>query len=346
MLRRQFLAGAGASLVAAAGIGKASAAAADVGSFYRGNTLRIVVGYGAGGGFDVYARIVARHIGKHIPGKPSVMVENMPGAGGLVAANALYNARPKDGTVIAHLLGELALLQILGYPTAKFVANKFNYIGAPTPDTPVLVVRKDTDITSMQQLRDVAKPILCAGQAPGTNTDDPARVLSAIGMKLKVVDGYQGTHAMQLAVEQGEMQAACFGWESMKVTWGEELQSKRVIPIGCASSKDYPELKSVPEFLSMARNDRERQLIQLGIAAPSRYQRVFMGPPGIPKERVEALRHAFSETMKDPEFLADAGSAKLSVKPVDGHTLQQLVAETSASSADVKAGLAKTILPH
>lgn len=346
MLRRQFLAHAGASLVAAAGWGKAAAAAPDVASFYRGNTLRIVVGYGAGGGFDVYARIIARHIGKHIPGQPSVVVENMPGAGGLVAANALYNARPKDGTVIAHLLGELALLQILGYPAAKFVANKFNYVGAPTPDTPVLVIRKDANITSMQQLKAATRPILCAGQAPGTNTDDPARVLSALGLKLKVVDGYQGTHAMQLAVEQGEMQAACFGWESMKVTWGDELQSGRVIPIGCASNKDYAELKDIPEFLSMASNDHERKIVQLGIAAPSRYQRVFLGPPGIPNDRVEALRQGFSETMKDPKFLTDAGAAKLSVKPVDGRTLQQLIAETSTMSADVKAELAQSILPH
>jgi len=344
--RRHFLAGAGTASLAAFCPSMSLAARAEVADFYRGKTLRIIVGYGAGGGFDVYARVIGRHLGDHIPGRPVVIVENMPGAGGLVAANALYNTQPEDGTVVSHLLGELALLQVLGYPPAKFDAHRFNYIGAPTPDTPVLIVRSDTNLTSVAQLRNIAKPLICAGQAPGTNTDDPLNVIrEAAALSLRIVDGYQGTHAMQLAVEQGEAQGTCLGWESMKVTWAHELQSKQFVPIGCASKDNDPELKDAPTFMSLAPDDDARQMIRFGIVAPSRFQRVFMAPPGVPPDRVDALRQAFLSTMKDPAFLVDAKTAKLSVAPIDGATIQRLVSDVFAMPPAVKVRLARAILP-
>ena len=320
-------------------------AADDPAAFYRGQTVRIIVGYGAGGGFDVYARVLARHIGSHIPGNPRVIVENMPGGGGLVAANALYNTMPKDGTVIGHVLGELALLQVVGFAPAKFDSAKFSYVGAPTPDTPVCAVRSDTHITNVGQLRNSATPLIFSGQAPGTNTDDPPNVLkAALGLKLSVTEGYEGTHAMQLAVEQGEAQGACFGWEAMKVTWASQLASKSIIPIGRSQSSD-PAIHSVPEFYTFTGNSHDRDLIHYGIDAPSRFQRPFILPPGVPVERVAALRKAFDETMTDPQFLANAKTANLAVAPVTGAALQKLVADMFHMPAAIKAQLAQAILP-
>ncbi|HYY87667.1 MAG TPA: hypothetical protein VFA49_02645, partial [Chloroflexota bacterium] len=201
-----------------------AAAGGQVADFYRGKTIRIVVGFSPGGGFDTYARAISRYLGKYVPGNPVIVVENMPGAGSMLSANNLANTLPKDGSVVAHFIGGIILQQYLGNPGAQFDASKLQYLGAPTPDTGVCVVRKDTGVSNLAELRNRSEPLIFAGTAAGSNTDDIPNVLrQALGLNLKLVSGYAGTAEMRLAIDRGEAQAGCWGWESLSVTYADGL---------------------------------------------------------------------------------------------------------------------------
>lgn len=319
---------------------------AAVTDFYRGKTVRIVVGFSPGGGFDTYARAISRYLGKYIPGNPTVIVENMPGAGSMLSANSVYNTLPKDGTTIAHFIGGVILQQFLGNPGAQFDSMKLQYIGAPTPDTGVCVVRKDTGVTSLAQLRGRSEEMIMAGTAPGSNTDDiPLILKQSLGLNIKLVQGYPGTADMRLAIDKKEADGGCWGWESLRTTYSEALAAGEVIPIGQAGEQPHPELPNVPMFRDVATSDEQRQIVRFGIDAPAVFNRPYVVAPEVPADRVAALRQAFARTLADKDFLEDATKSKLAISPISGERVEQLVKELFGMPAPVKQQLVAVMNP-
>jgi len=297
-------------------------------SFFAGKTVRIIVGLAPGGGFDTYARLVARHLGKHIPGNPAIIVENMTGAGGLISANHLYRVAKPDGLSLAHVPGTLLLGQILGQPGIEFDARKFEYLGATVKEDVVCSLTKASGITSIDQLMAAKTPVKIGAVAPGAPTDNSPRILkAALGLPIQVVTGYKGTAEIRLAAESGEVAGACWAWESMRATWRRALDAGEAIPILQVTSKPLPDLARVPLAIGLAKTEEARRLIQVGIQDGSAYSRPFMAPPGTPKERVQVLRKAFQDTLNDKAFLAEAEKAKLTLDPVAGEELERLIAE-------------------
>jgi tripartite-type tricarboxylate transporter receptor subunit TctC len=312
--------------------------------FYRGKTVRIVVGSAPGGGFDTYARAIAREMGKHIPGAPSVVVENMTGAGSLRAANYLYRMAKPDGLTIGHFLGGLLLGQALGREGIEFDARKFEYLGVPVRESSVCGLHKNIGFTSFDQWLASKTPIKLGGIAPGNATDDLPKILQAgIGLPLQLVSGYKGTSEVRLAVEGGEVSGVCMGWDSMKATWRKQLEAGEVAVLVQATPRPHPELAKVPLAINFAKTQESRRLIEVGIHDMSAIFRPYALPPGVPKDRLQALRHAFAETLKDPEFLAAAEKSRLSIDPVGGEELRKIVAGLFELSPALKTKLGETL---
>ena len=317
-----------AVLTAAVVLVLAGSGALEAQSFFAGKTVRIVVGLAPGGGFDTYARLVARHLGKHIPGNPTVVVENMTGAGGLISANHLYRVAKPDGLSLAHVPGTLLLGQILGQPGVEFDARKFEYIGATLKEEVVCSLTKASGITSIEQLMAAKSPVKIGAVAPGAPTDNTPRILkAALGLPIQVVTGYKGTAEIRLAAESGEVAGACWAWESMRATWRKALDAGEAIPILQVTPRPLPDLARVPLAISLAKTDEARRLIQVGIQDGSAYSRPFIAPPGTPKERVQILRKAFQEALVDKALLAEAEKARMMLDPVTGEELEKLIAD-------------------
>lgn len=296
--------------------------------FYEGKTIRLIVGLAPGGGYDTYSRLIARHIGKHIPGNPVITVENMTGAGSLIAANYIYKAAKPDGLIIGHVLGGLFLQQLLGKAGIEFDGLKFEYIGVPAQDNFMIGLANATGITSVEQWMASRTPVKLGGVAPGGGTDDIPKVLAhTLGLPIQVVTGYKGTGPIRLAFNSGEVQGVCNAWESFKATWPRELQSGEVRIILQATVKAHPEVPNVPVAYDLAKSEEARKLIQLVARVHGPSTRPYLLPPGTPKDRVQILRKAYMDTMKDPEFLAEAKKAKLDINPDDGAGLERNVGE-------------------
>jgi tripartite-type tricarboxylate transporter receptor subunit TctC len=296
--------------------------------FYQGKTIRLIVGLAPGGGYDLYARVIARHMGKHIPGNPTIVVENMTGAGSVIAANYIYNAAKPDGLTIGHILGGLFLQQLLGNPAIEFDGRKFEYIGVPAQDHFLIGLSKATGITSFENWMASKKPVKLGGVAPGGATDDLPKLLEAtLGLPVKVVTGYKGTGPVRLAFDSGEVDGVCNAWESFKSTWRKQLDSGDVVIVLQATLKAHPELPKVPVAVDFAKTEEARKLIQVVTRVHGPSVRPFLLPPGTPKERVLLLRKAYMETMKDPALLAEAKTAKLDLNPDDGAGLERNVKE-------------------
>jgi tripartite-type tricarboxylate transporter receptor subunit TctC len=303
-----------------------SAAAQE--SFYKGKSVRIIVGAAAGGGYDTYSRTIARHIGKHIPGNPTFVVENMPGAGFLIAANHVYRVAKPDGLTIGHFIGGLFLQQLLGKPGIEFDALKFEFIGVPTQDNYVLGISKSAGISSIDQWLKSKTVVKLGGVGVGSATDDIPKVLKeAIGLPVQVVSGYSGTSTVKLAFNSGEVQGVCNAWESFRATWRNELVNGLVAIVLQHIPKPHPELPNVPLDINYAKNEDGRKMIRAVVHTTGPTARPYVFPPGTPKDRVEVLRKAFMGTMKDPEFLAEAKKANLNINPLDGATLEHNVKE-------------------
>jgi tripartite-type tricarboxylate transporter receptor subunit TctC len=297
-------------------------------NFYEGKSIRIIVGLAAGGGYDVYARVIARHIGKHIPGQPAVSVENMTGAGSLLSANHLYKVARPDGLTMGHFIGGLFLHQLLGKPGIEFNAPNFEFVGTPMQDSFVLGVAKTTGITDVDKWIVSKQVVKFGGIASGTGSDDVPNILKAtIGLPLQLVTGYKGTSEIRLAFNSGEVSGVSISWESAKSTWRKEVESGEMIVALQANTKSHPELAKVPVSINLARTDETKKLMQVVLQAHGPTVRPFVVPPRTPKDRVAMLRKAFTDTMKDPEFLAETKKANLDINPTDGATLEQNVAE-------------------
>lgn len=314
--------------VALFAMGSVGAGVAGAQSFYEGKTLRLVVGLAPGGGFDTYARVMARHLGRHIPGNPTIIVENMTGAGSLIAANHLYKVARPDGLTVGHFLGSLFLGQVMGREGIEFDARKFEFIGAALKEDSVCALTKASGVTSVEQWMAARTPVKLGGNAPGTPPDNIARVLkAALGLPIQVVTGYKGTAEVRLAADGGELAGGCWSWESMRATWRRALEAGDVKVVIQVASRSFPDLPGVPQATSLARTDEARQLIQVGLQGPSAFSRPFVLPPGTPKERVQLLRRAFQDTLKDPAFVAEAEKARLTIDPVAGEELERMVAD-------------------
>jgi tripartite-type tricarboxylate transporter receptor subunit TctC len=297
-------------------------------SFFKGKTIRLIVGLAPGGGFDTYSRVIARHMGKHIPGNPTTVVDNMPGAASLLAANYVYKVAKPDGLTIGNFVGGLSFQQMLGLPGVEFDAPKFEFLGVPAQDNFMIGVAKSTGITSAEQWWASGTVIKIGGVAPGGGTDDIPKVLKAtLGLPLQLVSGYKGTGPVRLAFNAGEVQGACNSWESFKSTWRGEMEKGEVVLLVQGNLKPHPETPNVPWAVALARTEDAKKMILTSARVNGVLNRFYVLSPGTPKDRVSVLRKAFMDTMRDPEFLADTQRAKLDLDPIDGTEIEKQVRE-------------------
>ncbi len=295
-------------------------------NFYEGKTIRFIVGFSAGGGYDAYTRTIARHMGKHVPGNPVFVVDNMAGAGSLISANYVYKAAKPDGLTIGHFIGGLFLQQLLGKPGIEFDSLKFEYIGVPAQDHFILSVAKSAGITDPDKWIASKQVVKFGGVSTGSGTDDFPNLLKAtIGLPIQMVSGYKGTADIRLAFNSGEVAGISNSWESMKSTWKKELESGDLTIVLQVTSKPHPELAKVPLAVNLAKTEEAKKLIQTVERVHGPSVRPYVVPPGTPKDRVQILRRAFMDTMKDSAFLAEAKKATLDINAADGAELEQNV---------------------
>ncbi len=315
-------------------------------SFFKGKTIRIVVGFSAGGGYDIYARAIARHMSQHIPGNPTIVVENMAGAASMISANHIYKVAKPDGLTIGHFIGGLFLQQVLGRQGIEFDARKFEYLGVPIKDTYCIGLTKASGITTLESWLAAKAPVKIGGTAPGSATDDiPAVLQAALGLPLQVVSGYKGTAEIRLAADSGEVAGFSTGWESFKSTWRKSLETGDAFIAVQAVAKPHPELPKVPLAINYAKTEEAKKLIQVGAHDPGILARPFVLPPGTPKDRVQVLRKAFMDTFNDPEFLAEARKTNLDIGPVSGEEIAKTVENLFKLEALVIERLKKILLP-
>lgn len=312
-----------AMAVAAAG---ASAQAQSVADFYKGKTVTIYIAFSPGGTYDLFGRMVARHIGKHIPGNPNVIGSNMPGAGGLTATNYMYRAAAKDGTAMAIVTQNVAIEEALKNKAVQYKSNEFNWIGRATSNIEIHVLSTKSPGHTIEGAKKHETPVASTG--PGSPSDSYPRLLNAtIGTKYKVIRGFPGSTNGLLAVERGEVDGALTSWNTMKSTRMDWLTEKRAfIPVQYVMKRS-PELKDVPTPLELATNEADRKLLAFAISS-AEIGRSFLAPPGVPEDRVKALRAAFDAAMKDKDLLAEVEKAKLDFEPATGEELAKIVAET------------------
>ncbi|MEA2660421.1 MAG: hypothetical protein QOF64_3306 [Candidatus Binatota bacterium] len=319
-------------LVLAAGL--ALPAQADpVADFYKDRTVTLITGYSAGGGFDLYTRVVANYLGKHIPGNPRVIVQNMPGAGSLRAASHLYNVAPKDGTVLA-LTRAPVIEPLVGSAGASFEATKFTWLGSGSSDLTVCALLGNPDVKTMA---DAAKTTFTlGGLGPGSDEDMYSKILrKLLGLKIRLVTGYPGGAEMILAVERGELDGRC-GWaySSIKISKPDWIADKKIKVLNVLALERSPELPGVPSIMEFVTNERHKQIFRFVLNAQT-LGRPFAAPPGIPADRAAALRQAFDDTMADPALLADMKAKKLDVDHIRYPVVEKLLTNLYSTPKDI-----------
>ena len=310
--------------------------------FYKGKNIDLYIGYSAGGGYDVYARSLARHMGRFIPGNPTIVPKNMPGAGSLVLANWLYNVAPKDGTAFGIIGRGTAFDPLLGSTKAQFDAAKFNWIGSMNDEVSVCVAWHTTGITKLEQVKQ--NELTVGGTGPAADTDQFPKVLnSTIGTKFKIIAGYPGGNDIDLAMERGEVMGRCgWSWSSVTATHQNWIDEKRINVLVQLSLSRHPDLPNVPLIMDFAKSNEEKQIFKL-VFARQPMGRPFLMPPGIPADRMVAVRKAFMDTMKDGEFLADAEKMKLEINPVSGDAVQEIVQQVYQTPKSIAAAVADMV---
>ena len=313
-----------------------SARADEVADFYRGRSVTLFIGYSAGGGYDAYGRVLARHLDKHIPGGPSVVVQNMPGAGSLRCANFLYNLAPRDGTAIGHFSRGLAMEPLIGTSPTQFDARRFGWLGSGTDEVSIFVTWHSSAVKSWDDA--LIKPFTVAGEGSGSDPDVFSAVLkNAFGARLKLVSGYPGSAEVALAIERGEVDGRVgWSWSSLKLLKPDWVAGQRVNFIVQLALNKSQELAQAPLILDFADSERKRQILRL-VLSRQPMARPFAAPPGLPQDRLRALRKAFDATMADPEFLAEAKHRGLEVNPVSGSEIDRLVDELYSTPPDIVA---------
>jgi tripartite-type tricarboxylate transporter receptor subunit TctC len=295
--------------------------------FYKGKTIDLYIGYSAGGGYDVYARALARHMTRFIPGNPAIVPKNMPGAGSLVLANWLYNVAARDGTAFGTIGRGTAFDPLLGSTKAQFDADKFNWIGSMNDEVSVCVAWHTTGIATLEQV--MQKELTVGGTGPAADTDQFPKVLNAtIHTKFKIIAGYPGGNDIDLAMERGEVMGRCgWSWSSVIATHKHWFDEKKI---------------NVSLIMDFAKTGEERQIFKL-VFARQPMGRPFLAPPGIAADRTAALRKAFMDTMKDPGFLAEAEKMKLEINPVSGDAVQKIMQEVYQTPKAIAAAVADMV---
>ena len=292
--------------------------------FYKGKVLRIVTGASAGGGLDTYSRTIARHMKKYIPGNPTIIVENMPGAGGLIMVNHLAKVAKPDGLTLGSFIGDLIGLQLLGRPGVEADFLKLGYVGVPLRDTAACAFTKASGITSVDKWMASKVPVKLGSTGPMTGIDNTPRILKALlGLPIQIVAGYKGTSEIRLAAESGELAGACWVWGSIKPGWRSAIQSGDVVVVLQNRPQPHPDLPHVPLADDLAKTKEERELLQVSDLSPISFTYAIAG--GSPDDRLQTLRRAFMDTMKDAEFLADAEKSKVLIDPMAGDEVEKTV---------------------
>ena len=304
-----------------------------VADFYRGKSVTVSVGFSPGGGYDLHARVLARHMGKHIPGEPRVSVRNLPGAAGLTLANLLYNTAPQDGTEFGTFDRSIPIDPLIGAGKSQFDALKFNWIGSTSNEISTCIAWNTAPVKTLDDV--FQTELVISGTAPSANVVIYPRLMNELlGTKFKIVSGYPGSTEGLMAMERGETQGFCaFGWSGLKSLHPDWLSEKKVnvlVQFGFEKDKDYP---SVPLILDYAKTPKARQAIEL-VIAPQLFARPFVAPPNVPKERVAALRDAFAKTMGDPAYLEEAQKLNLEVELVKGQDVEDLIKRVYATPAE------------
>jgi tripartite-type tricarboxylate transporter receptor subunit TctC len=344
MLTKRFVGRLIAAFTLAATFACCSATAQEPPPFYKGRQITIVVGTSAGGGYDTYARLIARHMPKHIPGNPNVIVSNMPGAGSNIAANHIYYAAPKDGTYIGALQGNAVVEPLFGSTPIKHDPSKFEYLGSANNDVYICVVRSDAGVKSFADL--LTREVIAGASSQASTADFSTLLDNVIGAKLKVVVGYAGSREISLAMEKGEVQAVCgVAWPSYKVTnpgWFENGFVKVIVQL---NAKGYPELNAagVPLAVDFARTPEERAIMELFFGQTT-FGRPYVVAPDVAKDRVAILRKAFTETLRDPDLIGEAKRLALDVDQVSGDQLQALVAKMYLAAPELIARTKQAIM--
>jgi tripartite-type tricarboxylate transporter receptor subunit TctC len=326
-------------LLAALALPVSAAQGNDIANFYKGRQINLIVGSGTGGGYDAYARVLARHIGRHIPGNPSIVVQNMPGAGGLRAANYLYNVAPKDGTTIAVIAHDLALHSHLGHnPNIQFDFQKFIWLGSSSSfadDAYLLIARPDAVVKSVEDARRPGRPpLLVAASTGGAGTGDTTTLIrEALGFNLKPVTGYRGSSDMFLAIDRKEADGRFTALSVLQATRPAWLKpgAMRVL-FQFARATRHPLLPEVPTARELAQSDIARALIELA-EIPYFIDRPFAAPPGLPADRAKALQDAFVATHQDARYLDEARKLMIDVSPVDAEGVRRAIERIQAAPA-------------
>jgi tripartite-type tricarboxylate transporter receptor subunit TctC len=318
---------------------------ASANDFYAGKTIRVAVGFSAGGGYDTYARILARHMGKHIPGNPSFVVENMDGAGSLIAANYTYNKADRDGTFIGVWNSAYVLYQALGDRAVRLDARKLGWIGAPVKGSPGCNIMGHTGLTSMDEILKSGKALKMGATRSGSTYNDLPKILNqTVGTNFDVITGFKGTSQITVAMRSKEVDGGCWGWESARVTARAMLDAEgdqKLIPLIVHRKWEDKELANVPitrEYI-MAKAGKDGVEIYNAWVNQYEFQRPMVAPPDVPKDRLETLRKAFKATLEDPQFKAEAKKSKLVMNYVSAQEIDGLVKEILDISPKAKEGL-------
>jgi tripartite-type tricarboxylate transporter receptor subunit TctC len=308
--------------------------AQSVAEFYKGRTVSMYIGFSAGGTYDLYGRVVARHIGKHIPGNPAVVPKNMEGAGSIRLTNYMYNQAPKDGTALATMGRGGAFGPLFGVKGAQFEAEKFLWLGSANDEVSLCASWHQSGVRTFEDVRQ--KELIIAATGPGDESQTVPKIFNGVlGSKFKVIGGYPGSNEMTISIERGETQGRCaFSWASMKSVHRQWLDEKKINILIQLSYQKHPELPHVPLAGDLAKTPEDKQMINL-FAARQVMGRPFFSTPDIPPDRAAALRKAFMDTLKDPEYAAEAEKLKLENTPVSGERVQQIVHEIYATPKPV-----------
>src|SRR5436190_1159180 len=294
--------------------------------FYKGRSIDLHIGTSVGGGYDAYGRMLARHMSKHMPGNPTIVPKNMEGGGGMRLANFLFNAAPKDGTTFAIFNRGTAFDPLLGSRAPQFEATRFNWVGSTNDEVSICATWHTTGVTTLAQL--TTKELVVGATGPtGDTWQFPKIANGVLGTKFKIISGYPGGNDVDLAMERGEVQGRCgWSWTSVKATHRPWLDRKLINIVFQMGLSKHPDLPDVPLVMDFAQNDEERAIFKLMFARQVMAW-PFAAPPGVPQDRVAALRKAFTDTMKDSDFLADANKGNFEIRPVSGADIQKLIAE-------------------
>jgi len=315
--------------------------------FYKGKTIRFIVGYAPGGGYDTYTRAVARYMGKHIPGNPVTVVENMEGAGSLLAANYMFNKAEPDGLTVGNFNSGMVTQQALDARGIRFDAMKFGWVGSPGKGWPTCMVMGFTGLKTLDDVLKHGDKLRFGGTRAGASSDDLPKLMNALmGTNLKVISGYKGTGPIRVALQSREINALCSGWESMRVTARAMLDAKgddKLIPFVFHGRVEDPEVKDLPQYTKVIKGEENLAAFKAWVNQYE-FQRPLMVPPKTPKDRLMALRAGMQRTLTDPEFLAEARKSKLVIENVTGEDVEKSVEEILSISPSVKKKLA-VLLP-